>query len=64
MTRATLTPTSKRRLDLDNICPLCNQPVEDDDRLVYIKKRKRRCKHYTFYHERCMINEEEKQQKI
>lgn len=61
MTRGTLTTTARRRLDYNNICPICSQPIGDNDRLVFIVKRKRRCKHYIYYHERCMIDEEQKE---
>jgi hypothetical protein len=64
VTRKDLTRTQKRRLDANNICPKCVSAIQDDEDLVFTVKRKRRCKQYIFYHERCLINEEkEKQEK-
>ena len=57
MTRNNLTGTSKRRLDANNICPICNELIRDDDELLFTIRRKRRCKQYIFYHRRCLINE-------
>ena len=56
MTRNNLTETSKRRLDTNNICPICNELIEDDDELLFTIRRKRRCKQYIFYHKKCLIN--------
>ena len=57
MTRNNLTETSKRRLDANNICPICNELIRDEDELLFTIRRKRRCKQYIFYHRKCLINE-------
>lgn len=57
MIRSNLTITSKRRLDSNNICPICNEIINDNDKLLFTVRRKRRCKQYVFYHERCLIKE-------
>ncbi len=62
MTRIDLTRTVKRRLDSYKSCPICNNKIKDNEDLVYTIKRKRRCKEYIFYHERCLINEEKKKE--
>ena len=56
MTRSNLNSTGKRRLDANRSCPICNELIKDDDRIVCTIKRKRRCKQYIFYHERCLID--------
>jgi hypothetical protein len=62
MTRGDLNSTAKRRLNANMSCPICNQPIKDDDNIVYTIKRKRRCKQYIFYHERCLINGKKEEQ--
>jgi hypothetical protein len=54
MTRDNLSTTEKRRLEYHRICPICNKYIADEDSLLFTIRRKRRCKVYTFYHERCV----------
>ena len=61
MTRSDLNSTEKRRLQANMSCPICNQLIKDDENIIFTIKRKRRCKQYVFYHERCLINGEKKE---
>ena len=58
MTRNDLTDLQKRRFDKNRICPLCNQVIDVTDKILFIKRRYGRCKHYTFYHERCLYGKQ------
>ena len=60
MTRDDLSNTAKRRLTANQSCPICNKIIHDDEELLFTVRRRRRCKQYIFYHERCLINGEEK----
>lgn len=63
MTRNNLTTAEKRRLQRNQLCPICNQLIKDTDNFLYTIKKVGRCKAYTFYHERCLIHgEKEKSQ--
>lgn len=61
MKRNNLTRTEQRRLDANNTCPICSKMINDDEKLLFTIKRKRRCKQYVFYHERCLINGEKEE---
>ena len=54
MKRDNLSTTEKRRFEKNNICPICGNIINDNDNLLFTVKKKRRCKLYTFYHERCL----------
>lgn len=58
MTRSDLNSTAKRRLKANLLCPICIKEIADEDNIICIIKRKRRCKQYTFYHERCLVDGE------
>lgn len=58
MTRDDLGQTAQRRLEANNLCPKCNKVITDTDNILFTIIRKRRCKQYTFYHERCLIDGE------
>jgi hypothetical protein len=61
VTRSDLNATEKRRLKANPSCPICTELIKDDDKIVCTIKRKRRCKQYIFYHERCLINGEKEE---
>lgn len=61
MRRKQLTYTQQKRLEKNQICPLCNKPITDNDDLMFTIVRNRRCKKYTFYHERCLANGKEQE---
>ena len=63
MTRSDLNSTGKRRLEANRSCPICNEFIKDDDKILCTIKRKRRCKQYIFYHERCLIDGEKEETK-
>lgn len=63
MTRSDLNSTAKRRLKANLSCPICSELIQDDDNIICTIKRKRRCKQYIFYHERCLINGEKEEAK-
>lgn len=62
MKRDNLSTTEKRRFEKNNICPICGKQINDNDNLLFTVKKKRRCKLYTFYHERCLKNGETKEE--
>lgn len=62
MRRSDLNSTEKRRLQANPSCPICNQLIKDEDDIVCTIKRKRRCKHYIFYHERCLVDGEKEKE--
>jgi hypothetical protein len=56
MKRNDLNSTAKRRFDNKKPCPICCEEIKDEDDIMCIVKRKRRCKEYIFYHERCLVD--------
>lgn len=56
-----LNDNQRRRFNRSNECPICHQQINPNDSFILIKKKNRRCKEYTFYHERCLCNESKKE---
>lgn len=59
-----LNDNQRRRFNRLDVCPICHQKIDVNENFVLIKKRNRRYKVYTFYHERCLFDESKKETKI
>lgn len=48
----------KRRLKFKTICPLCGQEIQEIDDFQFVKYPVGRCKWYTFFHTKCLLEYE------